>query len=76
MKLLTSPDKMGSYKETLRVMKSICFVDIVAVELWKSEPIQYIYGLQMLALDNKLNIFETEGYEKAMVKLVNAIYFN
>lgn len=69
-------DKIGSKAETKRVLRSICFVDIVAVELWKANPMTYIHSLQYLALSNKLDIFETEGYEKAMVKLINAIYFN
>jgi hypothetical protein len=76
MKLVTSPDKIGSKNETLRVINNICFVDIMAVELWKTEPIQYIYPLQMIALDNKLNIFQTTDYDKAMVLLLDAIYFN
>jgi hypothetical protein len=76
MKLVTSPDKIGSKNETLRVISNICFTDIIAVELWKTEPIQYIYGLQMVALDNKLCIFEPTGYDKAMVLLINAIYGN
>jgi len=76
MKLATSPDKIGSKNETLRVINNICFVDIMAVELWKTEPIQYIYPLQMIALDNKLNIFQTTDYDKAMVLLLDAIYFN
>lgn len=76
MKLLTSPDKIGSHIETLRTISNICFVNIVADELWRSEPIQYIYSLQLIALDNKLNIFEPHEYDKAMIKLINAIYFN
>ena len=76
MKLATFPDKIGSKNETLRVISNICFVDIMAVELWKTEPIQYIYPLQMIALDNKLNIFQTTDYDKAMVLLLDAIYFN
>jgi hypothetical protein len=76
MKLLTSPDKMGSKNETLRTISNICFVSITSDELWKTEPIKYIYGLQMIAIDNKLNIFEPNDYNKAMVKLINAICFN
>lgn len=76
MNLVTSPDKMGSQNETLRTLSNICFVNIMADELWKSEPIQYIYGLQIIAFDNKLNIFEPNDYDKAMVKLINAVYFN
>jgi hypothetical protein len=76
MKLITSPDKIGSKQETSRIISNICFTDIMAVELWKTEPIQYIYGLQMIALDNKLDIYYTEDYEKSMVLLINAIYRN
>jgi hypothetical protein len=76
MKLLTSPDKIGSYNETLRTISNICFISIMADELWRSEPIQYICSLQLIALDNKLNIFDRHDYDKAMVKLVNAVNYN
>jgi hypothetical protein len=76
MKLITSPEKIGSYDETLRTISNICFINIMADQLWKSEPIQYIYSLQLIALDNKLDIFERQDYDKAMVKLLNAVYFN
>jgi hypothetical protein len=76
MNLVTSPDKMGSYKETLRTISNICFVSITGDELWKSEPILYIYALQMIALDNKLCIFEPNDYDEAMCKLIKAVNYN
>jgi hypothetical protein len=76
MNLATSPDKMGSYNETLRTISSICFVSIVGDDLWRSEPIRYIYALQLIAFDNKLCIFEHNDYDKAMVKLINAVNYN
>ena len=76
MKVKENLDSIGLNKDAYRVMRNICFVDIVAADLWKSDPSQYIHLLYHIATLNKLDIFIVEDYEKAMVLLINPIYYN
>lgn len=69
-------DKIGHHKDANRIIGNICFIDIIAIELWKTEPAQYITLLAYIATQNNLNIFKVEDYEKSMVLLINSVNNN